>query len=159
MCLRTLCMVAVLLSANTAAAAELLAKVSSSKSAPVELTLEMQSDGGVAGFSLAVYVGEVDAKSLRTAECVARLPPGFTAGCAYSRGHIRIIASADVPGTFMPKGVAEIGSVTINSPIAKAGEIQVLKFETSNDLGHSSAGTSRVRGDGAGDETDLNAQR
>lgn len=124
-----------------------------------EIGIDIVSDGTVAGFSFAVEVGTVDATEVRTSNCITRAPKGFTAGCAYANGIIKGIASADAPGTFMPAGVAPVGSVVVFLSLAKGQVIRVHQFETSNDGGGSTVGSAKVHGFDAGSEIGENANK
>lgn len=142
---------------GTASAAELITSVENTKGGATAIGFDIVSDGAVAGLSFSIEVGNLDAKALRSNSCTAQVPKGFSAGCAYANGKINVIASADVPGTFLPSGLAPVGSVIISSPLAKGQAIRVSHFETSNDNGVSTIGTAKVdgvdMGDVAGEDT------
>lgn len=143
--------VAALFAAGSANAAELLASVESVKGGATAIGLDLVSDGTVAGFSFSIEVPDVEAKAIRSTNCVSQLPKGFSAGCGYGAGKLNVIAWADAPGTFVPAGVTPIGTVTVASPLAKASSIRISNFETSNDNGVSTAGTAKVDGVDMGD--------
>jgi hypothetical protein len=136
---------------GSASSAELLASVESVKGGSAAIGLDIVSDGTVAGFSFSIEAPGVDAKAVRSTNCVSQLPKGFTAACGFGAGKINVIASADVPGTFLPAGVTPVGSVMVTSPLAKGASIRVTGFETSNDNGVSTAGTAKVDGVDMGD--------
>jgi hypothetical protein len=136
---------------GSANGAELLASVESGKGGVTALGLDIVSDGTVAGFSFAVELGGVEAKAVRSSNCVSQLPKGFSAQCAFNQGKLFVIASADAPGTFLPAGVAPVGTVVVASPLAKAGAVRISGFETSNDNGVSTPGTAKVDGVDMGD--------
>lgn len=136
---------------GTANAAELLASVEQGKGGATAIGFDIVSDGTVAGFSFSIEVGAVESKAVRSGNCISQVPKGFTAGCAFANGKINVIASADVPGTFLPAGVTPVGSVVVASPLAKGQAIRVSHFETSNDNGVSTIGTAKVDGVDMGD--------
>jgi len=131
---------------GSASAAELLASVESVKGGASAVGLDLVSDGSVAGFSFSIEIPGVEAKAVRSSNCVSQLPKGFSAGCGYSAGKINVIAWADAPGTFLPSGVTSVGSVAITSALSKASSIRVSSFETSNDNGVSTPGSAKVDG-------------
>jgi hypothetical protein len=136
---------------GSANAAELLASVETAKGGGAAVGLDLVSDGTVAGFSFSLEVPGVEAKAIRSTNCVSQLPKGFSAGCGYSQGKINVIAWADAPGTLLPAGVTSVGTVMVNSPLAKASSFRVSNFETSNDNGVSTPGTAKVDGVDMGD--------
>jgi hypothetical protein len=142
---------AALFVSTTLNAAELLASVEQVKGGASIVGLDLVSDGTVAGFSFAIEVPGVDAKAIRSSNCVSQLPKGFSAQCAFNQGKILVYATADVPGTFLPAGVASIGTVALSSPLAKGAVLRISGFETSNDNGVSTAGTAKVDGVDMGD--------
>jgi hypothetical protein len=137
--------------AGSANAAELLASVEQVKGGAAAIGFDLVSDGTVAGFSFSVEIPTVDAKAIRSSNCVAQMPKGFTASCGYGAGKLNVIGWADAPGTFLPAGVASIGTIVVSSPLAKASGIRVSAFETSNDNGVSTFGTAKVDGVDMGD--------
>jgi hypothetical protein len=140
-----------LLLAGSAGAAELLASVEQVKGGATAIGLDIVSNGDVAGFSFAVEVGAVEAKAVRSGSCVAQLPKGFSAQCSYTNGKLFVYAVADAPGTYLPSGVASVGTVVVASPLAKAGAVRISGFETSNDNGVSTPGIAKVDGVDMGD--------
>jgi hypothetical protein len=140
----------VLLSASVNAA-ELLASVEQVKGGASMVGLDLVSDGNVAGFSFAIEVPGVEAKAIRSSNCVSQLPKGFSAQCSVNQGKIFVYATADAPGTFLPAGVSSIGSIAMSSPLAKGAALRISGFETSNDNGVSTAGTAKVDGVDMGD--------
>lgn len=136
---------------TTANAAELIATVETAKGGAAAIGLDLVSDGTVAGFSFSLEVPAVESKAIRSGNCVAQLPKGFSAGCGYSEGKINVIAWAEAPGTFLPAGVTSVGTVMVNSPLAKASGFRISNFETSNDNGVSTPGTAKVDGVDMGD--------
>ena len=143
--------ISALCAVGSANGAELLASVESVKGGATAIGLDLVSDGTVAGFSFAIEVPGVEAKAIRSSNCVSQLPKGFTAGCAFANGKVNVIAWADAPGTFIPAGVASIGTVMLSSPLAKASGVRISAFETSNDNGVSTPGTAKVDGVETGD--------
>jgi len=142
---------AALLGAGSVNAAELIASVEHVKGGAAAIGLDLVSDGSVAGFSFSLQVPSVDAKAIRSTNCVAQLPKGFTAACGFGNGKINVIAWADVPGTFLPAGLASIGTVAVTSSLATDSAIRISAFETSNDNGVSTLGTAKVDGVDMGD--------
>lgn len=135
---------AVLAMSHSAHAAELLATLSTSKSEATDIWLEIASDGTVAGFSFALDVGASGAAEVRTSDCVARLPKGFNAACTYRNGQIKVIAFAELPGTFLRQGKAPVGSVTVSTVLTGDRSVRVYGFETSGDDGGSTRGTAKT---------------
>ena len=149
--IKHLAVAAGLLAAGNVSAAELLASVEQVKGGAMAIGLDLVSDGSVAGFSFAVEMGAIEAKAVRTGNCVSQMPKGFTAQCAFNQGKLFVIASADSAGTLLPAGVTPVGTLTVASPLAKASSIRITGFETSNDNGVSTAGTAKVDGVDMGD--------
>lgn len=143
--------IALLGGVSSANAAELLASVETAKGGAAAIGLDLVSDGTVAGFSFSLEVPGVEAKAVRSTNCVSQLPKGFSAGCGYADGKINVIAWADAPGTFLPAGVTSVGTVMVNSPLAKASGFRISNFETSNDNGVSTPGSAKVDGVDMGD--------
>jgi len=137
--------------ASAASAAELIASVETVKGGATAVGLDIVSDGTVAGFSFSIEAPGVDSKAIRSTNCVSQLPKGFTAGCGFGAGKVNVIASADVPGTFLPAGVTPVGTVMVTAALAKGASVRVSNFETSNDNGVSTAGTAKVDGVDMGD--------
>ena len=137
--------------AGSASAAELLATVEQGKGGVSAVGLDIVSDGSVAGFSFAVELPGVEAKALRSGNCVSQLPKGFSAQCAMTEGKLYVYAVADQPGTFLPAGVTAVGTIAVTSPLAKGAALRVTGFETSNDNGVSTAGVAKVNGVDMGD--------
>jgi len=142
---------AAMIVAGSASAAELIASVEQVKGGASAVGLDIVSDGSVAGFSFAIELPGVEAKAVRSSACVSQLPKGFSAQCALNGGKLHVIASADASGTFLPAGVAAVGSVAISSPLAKNAALRISGFETSNDNGVSTAGSAKVDGVDMGD--------
>jgi len=142
---------AALIAAGSASAAELIASVEQVKGGASAVGLDIVSDGSVAGFSFAIDLPGVDAKAVRSSACVSQLPKGFSAQCAFNGGKLYVYAIADAPGTFIPAGVAAVGSVAVSSPLAKGAALRISGFETSNDNGVSTAGSAKVDGVDMGD--------
>ncbi len=140
-----------LVCASSAGAAELLASVESVKGGAAAIGLDLVSDGTVAGFSFSLEVPGVEAKAVRSSNCVAQLPKGFSAGCGFGNGKVNVIAWADAPGTFLPAGVTSVGTIILTSPLSKGGAFRISSFETSNDNGVSTPGTAKVDGVAMGD--------
>lgn len=137
--------------AGSVSAAELLATVEQGKGGASVIGLDLVSDGSVAGFSFAIDLPGVDAKALRSGNCVSQLPKGFSAQCAMTAGKLYVYAVADQPGTFLPSGIAPVGTVALTSGLAKGASLRISGFETSNDNGVSTAGTAKVDGVDMGD--------
>ncbi|MFN7550565.1 MAG: hypothetical protein ACK59M_13840 [Pseudomonadota bacterium] len=148
---RNLSFVVGLVVAGSTSASELIASVESVKGGALAVGLDLVSDGTVAGFSFAVELPSVDAKAIRSSNCVSQLPKGFTAQCSFSQGKLFVIASADAPGSMLSAGVTPVGTLMVASPMAKASSIRISSFETSNDNGVSTAGTAKVDGVAMGD--------
>lgn len=142
---------AALMAAGSVNAAELLASVEQVKGGSTAIGLDLVSDGTVAGFSFAIEMPAIEAKAVRSTGCVSQLPKGFTAQCAFNAGKLFVIATADAPGTFIPAGVAAVGSLVVTSPAVKPSAIRISGFETSNDNGVSTAGKAKVDGVDMGD--------
>ncbi|MCE3004646.1 MAG: hypothetical protein LW860_18420 [Xanthomonadaceae bacterium] len=136
--------------AGAASSAELLATVEQGKGGASVMGLDLVSDGTVAGFSFAIELPGVEAKAIRSSNCVSQLPKGFSAQCAFSGGKVLVFAVADQPGTFLPAGVTPVGTIALTSGLAKSG-LRVSGFETSNDNGVSTPGSAKVDGVDMGD--------
>lgn len=121
---------------------DLVASVEHSKNGNSSVVgLDLISDGNVAGFSFALEISGLEGK-FNSKGCVSDLPKGFSANCAFSNGKLYVIASSDQPGVTLPKGLVSVGSIAVTG--MKKGAVKVVGFETSNDQGVSTQGSSKV---------------
>jgi hypothetical protein len=146
--------VATLASTSAVASSELLVTTESGKGGALALGLDLVSDGTVAGFSFVLDLPGVEAKAVRSSNCVSQLPKGFSANCVFTQGKVAVIATADAMGTAIASGVQSIGSIALASGLAKGASISVVDFETSNDNGISTPGKVAVNGASAGEAVD-----
>jgi hypothetical protein len=126
-------------------ASEVMATVAPGKG-NTGLALDIVSDGGIAGFSFAIEVPNLDEKSVNLKGCLSDLPQGFKGGCSVAYGKIMVIAAADQPSGALGQGLIKVGKVFFSQSGAKAGEgIQVTGVEFSDNNAKSQPGTAKVQ--------------
>jgi len=138
---------------------ELLVTAEGGKGGALAVGLDLVSDGTVAGFSFVLDTPGVDAKAVRSSNCVSQLPKGFTANCVFNSGKVAVIATADAMGTTIPAGVQSVGSISLLSGLAKGASLGVVDFETSNDNGISTPGKVSVNGVSVGETAEKSGNK
>ena len=120
------------------------------------IAMDIVSDGTIAGFSFRVEVPGLDQGSAQIKGCVVELPKGFTANCNAVADGVMVIASSDVAGVMLPKGIVPVGKIYVSRrpdgdrAVNRVGaspallEINFSNVEFSNDKGLSQPGSSKV---------------
>lgn len=116
---------ALILSAGSASAAELLLTPAASKSGNTNLALDVVSDGEVSGFQFSIALDKAQAASVDLSKCVSDLPKGFSGECGIGNGKLTVIAMANGMTT-LPAGAISVGSLGFPRSAAKAAQDLVI---------------------------------
>ena len=115
------------------------------------IAMDITGDSKATGFQFRVKVPGSDSAKANTAKCLSQLPSGWTGGCTFKEGVLRV-AAFSTAGQPLPDGVIGVGTVTVSGGALAKGSapaLEVFNIEFADANGNALPHTSQVEGDQA----------
>jgi hypothetical protein len=114
-----------LLSMSASVAAEEIVATIVEQGGGTRLALDLNTEGGVAGFSFSIKVPGARNTQYDLGRCVAELPAGFDGACSLVDDKVYVFATASRMEVTLPAGIVPIGRIELSRGQGKAGAIEI----------------------------------
>ena len=98
---------------GSASANEIYATVIEGARGKTSIAFDIESNGGVEGFSFKVNIPGLVDSGHNLSRCVNELPAGFQGACSVVNGQLLVYAISNRMGVGLPAGVASVGRVDL----------------------------------------------